>query len=736
VKQVFLGGPAGATVRDVPVPALGPYDVLVRTSHSLISTGTEGASVISSARKARSPLQRVTDDPALVAKAFKRLMTDGPRSTAAAVSAGGSPDLIAIGYSASGIVLEAGESVRDHSPGDRVACAGGGYANHAEYLAVPGNLIVPVPDGLGLDAAAFVTMGAIAMQGVRRADVRLGDRVAVVGLGLLGQLGTQLTACAGGRVIAMDLDEDRVALAEELGATAGLISSEADPVKAAMRFSDGVGLDAVLLFAGTKSSELVNQAFEMTRERGRVVVVGDVGMDLERKTFYRREQDLLISRSYGPGRYDREYEEHGRDYPIAYVRWTENRNMREFIELTAEGRVEVEPLVAGVFPVEQAAEAYETALSATGTAVATLLTYHDAEAQSAVDRSILKPDARTVTLAHAAANRKDDIELGLIGGGSFARNVTIPAAEAIDGARIAAVAARTGPSAINAAKHAKARTATSDVDELLSDRTIDAVLITTRHDSHANLSVRAALAGKHVFVEKPLGLTAEECRSVVDAVSQTGVIGTIGFNRRFSPHIAHAVNALARTAGPKMMLYRVNAGFKPADHWVFDPVEGGGRIVGEACHFIDLLTYLAECEPIRVSAASPKNMGPEYVPLDTMTICLEFADGSVGQILYAGSGDPGFAKERLEIYADRTVVCVDDYRTTTLYGVPTGRPLETKTADKGHAACLKAFVDAVAGRSTLSVDVRDGARGTLVALAAVEAARTGAPVDLTPSWLE
>lgn len=738
MKQVFLGGPAGVVVEDVPVPALGPHEILVRTSRSLISTGTEGAGVVSAARKSRSPLQRVVDDPTLVAKAFKRLLSDGAGATAKAATGAGPTDLVSIGYSAAGTVLEVGAAVTGFKPGDLVACAGGGYANHAEFIVVPQNLTVLTPSGLGTDAAAFVTLGAIAMQGIRRAEVGLGDRIATVGLGLLGQIGTQIATAAGCRVLAMDLDAERVALASDLGAARGVVSGEADAaVSAAMHFSDGVGLDAVILFAGTKSSALINQAFEMTRERGRVIVVGDVGMDLERRTFYRREQDLLISRSYGPGRYDAEYEEKGRDYPIAYVRWTENRNMQEFLALVAEDKVRVDALVADVYPVDSAADAYRTALSATGGAVATLLSYHD-DSPEVGDDDVDHPRSagRTVALARSGTIGTGTVEFGLIGSGAFARDITIPALLGVRQARIAAVASRKGPGAVNAAKRARARYATTDIEELLNDKAIDAVIITTRHDSHAYLAERAARAGKHVLVEKPLGLTAGECRSVIDAVVESGVLCSLGFNRRFSPHVQHALQALSGASGPKLMLYRVNAGFKPADHWVFDPVEGGGRIVGEACHFIDLLTYLVSAEPVKVWAASPKGMGAEYVPYDTMTIGLEFEDGSIGQIVYAGNGDGGFPKERLEVFAGKSVVCIDDYRTTSVYGVPGVKNLETKTADKGHSACIEGFTSAILGRHPLRGDVRDGARGTIVALAAIEAARTGLPQVLEPSWLE
>ncbi|MDH4140176.1 MAG: Gfo/Idh/MocA family oxidoreductase, partial [Coriobacteriia bacterium] len=581
MKQVFLGGPSGVVVKDVPAPALGPGEVLVRVAHSLISTGTEGADVRGTAAKAGSPLERVLREPALVAKAAKKLARDGFGATAEAVGGSDSRDLTPLGYSAAGIVVETGSDVRNLSAGDRVTCGGGGYASHAEFISVPKNLVARIPERVSTEHAAFVTLGAIAMQGVRRAEAGLGDRVGVVGLGLLGQLGVQLASTAGCRVIAFDLDADRVALARELGASEGIVSDEADSVNAAVAFTDGVGLDAVLIFAGTKSSDVVNEAFQMTRERGRVVIVGAVGMDLERKTFYAREQDLLISRSYGPGRYDAAYEEGGQDYPVAYVRWTENRNMGEVLRLMADGILRIDPLVSAVYPIEQAEEAYQFALEASGSRIATLLSYSPAERQPTEEEAI----SRVTVLRTAPEPSTDEVRFGIIGAGSFARTFHIPNLAKMPGGRVLAVAGRRGPSATSSAKRADAVYAATDHAELLRDGDIDAVIIATRHDSHASLAAEAARAGKHVFVEKPLALTAEDCVTVAEAVADAGILLTVGFNRRFSPHAQHVKRVLDSRRGPRLMTYRVNAGFKPADHWVFDPVEGGGRIIGEACHF-------------------------------------------------------------------------------------------------------------------------------------------------------
>lgn len=721
MKQVFLGGSAGVNVQEVPAPSPGPGEVLVRTAHSLISTGTEGTGVKSAAAKSGTPLERVMRNPALVRKAIKKVLSDGVSKTAAVVQGAGG-DLRPLGYSSAGVVVETGAGVEGFEPGDVVACAGGGYAVHAEYIAVPVNLCIPVPEGLDTLHAAFVTLGSIAMQGVRRAEVGLGDRVGVIGLGLLGQIGCQIATAAGARVIGFDLAADRVELARSLGAHDAVVSGEVDAVSASMGFSDGVGLDAVLIYAGTKSSAVVNQAFEMCRERGKVVIIGDVGMELERKTFYNREQDLLISRSYGPGRYDPSYEEDGLDYPIAYVRWTEKRNMDEFLRLAADGRIKLEPLVDRVFAIDDAEEAYTSALAATGAAVATLLSY--TTAATPIDTDI----PRVTQMRSAAVT--GDVVFGVIGAGSFARAFHIPNLQKIDGAVIRGVATKRGSSAASSAKRAGAEYATTDDAQIIDDHSIDAVLIATRHDSHARLAAAAARAGKHVFVEKPLGLTAEEVADVANAVAETGVLLTVGFNRRYSPHAQLVKKVLDSRRGPKLMTYRVNAGHKDPSHWVYDPVEGGGRIIGEACHFFDLLAFFAGCEPVRVSASALGGLAGDYAAYDNLAVTLEFEDGSVGQVLYAGNGDTGFPKERIEVFCDKTALAIDDYRNTVVSGAPGFSSLETKQVDKGHLACLTEFVDAVRGKATLGMGVIDGVRGTIVALAALESARTGEPVAI------
>jgi predicted dehydrogenase/threonine dehydrogenase-like Zn-dependent dehydrogenase len=722
MKQVFMGGPEAVFVEDVPSPGARPGQVLVRVAHSLISTGTEGAGIRSGdAPGAKSALRRVVEDPTLIAKAARKVAADGVGATLRAVRGEGdaTPDLVPLGYSAAGTVVAVGDGVTRFSAGDVVACAGAGFANHAEYVSVPENLTVRVPGELGTAEAAFVTIGAIAMQGVRRAGVGLGDRIAVVGLGLLGQIGSQIACAAGCRVLAIDLDRERVDLAVSVGAERGITPDSQDPVAAAMAMSDGAGLDAVIIYAGTSSSAPANQAFQMTRERGKVVVVGDVGMDLERPVFYKREQDFLISRSYGPGRYDPNYELDGADYPIAYVRWTENRNMEDFLRLAASGAIRLDALIAARYPVDEATQAYASALGARGAKIATLLTYPGAEEAGEASRT-----RRFVGVSTAPTSR-EVVRIGLIGAGSFAQGMHIPNIVRIPNALLRAIADRDGPEVVTVAKRAGAALATTDYREILADPEIDAVIIATRHDAHARLSIEAAKAGKHVFVEKPLALTAEDCAAVAAAVAETGVLLTVGFNRRYSPHVRLAKRLLETRTGPKMMVYRANAGFIRLDSWVYDPVEGGGRIVGEACHFIDLLAHIAGSEITSVHAAPLRQAGAEYSSDSNLAMTLTFADGSVGQIMYAGNGTSDYPKERLEITCDKTAIGIDDYLSTVVAGFGDAQGLRTKQIDKGHLECLQDFVDAVAGKSELGMGVVDGVRATVVALEATASARDG-----------
>ena len=700
MKQLFFDGKGQLHVEDIPAPACGPGEVVVQTAYSLISAGTEATA----AAGGGSLIRRVIKQPQLIRSAMQYAFKQGVGSMFRTVQQVAN-EWVPVGYSAAGTVVVVGAGASRFAVGDRVACAGAGKANHAEFVAVPENLAVQIPGDLSFRESAFVTLGAIALQGVRRAEPQLGETIVVVGAGLIGLLTAQLLRANGCKVIAVDLSTDRLAMAKRLGVDGTVNSREADSVKAVTAATGGLGADAVILCAATPSSAPLNQAFKMCRERGRVVVVGAVGMELERADFYTKEIDLRMSRSSGPGRYDRRYEEKGFDYPPAYVRWTETRNMEAFLEAVVSGRVNVAALISAEYPIEQAPAAYDDVLKGGPTKIGVLLKYPDQKYDTS---------ARTYHLKQSAiSHRPSAISLALVGAGSFAKIMHVPNLKAL-GVRIPVVVSGSGVSARQVAERLKAERATSDYESVLSDPAINAVLISTRHNLHAEQTIAAAKAGKHVFVEKPLGLTSAECRAVMEAVESANVLCAVGFNRRFSPYAMAAKNALASVAGPKQIVCRVNAGPLPKSHWLLDPAEGGGRLIGEGCHFFDLMTWFAGVRPESVIA---QRVGDSP---DNVSVVVRFADGSTGALIYTGLGNPQYPKERVEIFAGGGVVVIDDFKAVEFSGLP-GRNVKG-AQNKGHRAALANFLSAVAGGETLGVTAYSGlvatacAEGTLASL--------------------
>jgi predicted dehydrogenase/threonine dehydrogenase-like Zn-dependent dehydrogenase len=713
MKQVFFNSAGQVVVEDVPAPTLLPGGILVQVEYSLISTGTEAAAKAESV----SAVGRALKSPALVKKVIDRARMVGVQETARLVKQKLQNEAVlslsATGYSAAGRIIAKDEAVTDLQVGDQVACAGAKYASHAEVISVPRNLAAQIPAGVSLKAAAFTTLGAIALQGVRRSRVEMGETVVVVGLGLVGQLTCQLLQGAGCRVIGLDLAREKVELARQLGLNRGIVAGEEDALAVVNNFTQGVGADAVLLCAGTSSSRPVNQAFQMARERGRVVIVGAVGMELERADFYTKEQDLLISRSYGPGRYDPTYEEQGVDYPIGYVRWTENRNMQEFLRQLAAGKIQVEPLISAEYPVEAAAQAY-AGLSSGQNGVATLLHYPANE--TAKNSSII--------IHHPQPINTHTIQLAIIGPGNFTQAVHLPNIKKINGLDIRAVVARTGLTAKQIARHTGAAYATTNFDDVLTDDEIQAVLIATRHNLHASMCVAAAQAKKHIFVEKPMGLTVAECEAVKTAVQDNNVLLMVGFNRRFSPLITRIKTALQQRSGPAMLHYRVNAGPLPKEHWAVDPVEGGGRILGEGVHFFDLLAWLLDAEPISLFSQAISADQGDVVADDNLIVTLKYNDGSTTSLFYSCVGHTAAGKERLEIFFDNRSLILDDYKTLESYGT-TDTGANLKQTDKGHYDELVAFRQALTTGKPLIPGPNDGYRATLCALKALESLRAG-----------
>jgi len=694
-------------IHEVAAPPVRPGFVLIRTLASCISAGTELATIASSGE---SIIDKTRRKPELIKRGLDMLITQGISRTLDAVRGKldtGSPS----GYSLCGRVLETGEGIDDLRPGQLVAAAGAAYANHAEVVCVPRNLVVPVPEGVPEQEAASVTLGSIAMQGVRRANPTLGECAAVIGLGLLGQITLQLLHAAGVRVIGFDLDPARVMEAKILGCDAAFAAGQADPVEEALKFSGGHGLDFAIITAATRTNEPLNQALDMCRRKGRVVIVGDVGMLIDRGKLYPREIDVLISTSYGPGRYDHAYEEEGHDYPLGYVRWTENRNMQEFLQLIAEGKINVAPLIKASFPLERAAEAYE-ALTGEDRPLLVMLTYPETPGVDVL--------GRTIALVRDPSPKQEGVlNIGVIGAGNFATSVHLPNLARMEGRfRIHTICDIDGPIALQAATRFKALRHSSDAEAVCKDPEIEVVLIATRHDRHAPLAMLAAENGKSVFCEKPMGISRDEVLALAKVLKERGTPYMVGFNRRFSPAAGEVRRRTSDRKNPLVIVYTVNAGYLPEDHWTHGP-EGGGRIVGEGCHMIDLCTFLtgSTLTDLKANAITPG--AHQYFAHDNMQLCLTYGDGSIACITYTAMGAKGFPKERVEVHAGGWTYLIDDFKQLTIAG-PHPETKEWKTAEKGHFEELTAFSDWLRGASGPPIELASMLETSLATFAAYE----------------
>jgi len=688
MKQILQQPRTGEiSVSDVPAPQLVPGCVLVRIAASLVSVGTERAS---SEFASKNLLQKAKARPDLVREVVGKVRRDGLFSAMQAVRSRLDQPL-ALGYSSAGRVVGIGEGVTDIRVGDRVACAGTGYAVHAEVACVPRLLVakLPEPSPVTLDEAAFATLGSVALHGIRTADVKLGDTVAVIGLGLLGQLTVQILKAGGCRVLGMDIAPNRAELASRLGAdaTTALASEFRDLCYARSR---GAGVDAVLITAETQSSDPVNLAAEIARDRGIVVAVGMVGMDIERRLYYEKELDFRISRSYGPGRYDAAYEQKGHDYPIGYVRWTETRNMEEFLELLTNGKLDLKSLITHRFPIDRAQGAYDLITGRTGEQfLGVLITYPEQPDQSQILELAEKGrGSRTIK----------PVAIGLLGAGSFAVSTLLPAIKQVSGVEFVGVCNATGVRGRHAAEKFGFQYCTTDEMEILNDVRISTVLIATRHHLHARQAVAALNAGKHVFCEKPLCLSEDELADVVRSYTRATTTQRpflmVGFNRRFAPMALRMKAFLSEVKEPLAMHYRVNAGYLPPDHWVHDPEQGGGRILGEVCHFVDFLMFLASSSPVEVQASSLANPG-QYSG-DNVVVSLRFANGSQGTIGYLANGDKSFSKERVEVFGGGAVAVLEDFRRLELVRRGKKQTMRARwRQDKGHRGECEALANAI-----------------------------------------
>ena len=718
VTQVYRTGEV--KVLDVPAPSLLPHGVLVSTRFSLISAGTERAKV-DLGRK--NLLAKARSRPDQVRQVLEKIRRDGVLQTYETVKAR-LEEPSPLGYSSAGVVLAVGDLAEGFCVGDRVACAGAGYANHAEIAYVPQNLCVPVPSVVDFEDAAYATVGAIALQGVRQAEVRLGDRVGVIGLGLVGQLTAQLLSANGCHVFGIDLSDARCDLALKGSAAFAAKPDDSNLVAMVEEFTGGIGLDAVIVTAGTSSNQPVELAGELARDRGCVVIVGDVGLKVPRKAYYEKELSLKLSRSYGPGRYDPDYEELGLDYPEGYVRWTERRNLDEFLRLIAAGKVDVKRLTTHRFPVDEGARAFEVLSAGSENALGVLLEYELREAEPR--RIVTKRDGRSAPSSSVAP-----VAVSMIGAGNFATSTLLPALKEDLGVGLLGVHTAGGVSARDVGDRYGFEYCSDSVEELLKDSRCTGVIVATRHDSHAGLTVAAVKAGKHVFVEKPLATSEDQVSQVVDAWQASGVNVLVGFNRRFSPAAQTIRRTLAGRVGPVFVSCRINAGPLPATHWTKSLEQGGGRIVGEMCHFIDLACFLCGQPPVEVYTTSIDNDNAPALR-ESVSAILSFEDGSRASISYLANGDAGCPKERVEVFCERRVFVIDDFKSLTTFQGGRERTERYGRTDKGHKAEMRAFIAMLRGIEPATLPFREAVASTVATFKVIESLTTGLPVKLSP----
>ena len=679
MKQVLQSLASGEiALPDIPAPATSRGHLLIRSACSLVSAGTERMLV--DFGKA-SWFDKARQQPDKVQQVLSKARTDGLLTTFEAVQSKLDQPL-ALGYCNVGTVLAVGQGVSDFRVGDLVASNG----SHAELVSVPQHLCAPIPAGVSEEAAAFTVLASIGLQGIRLAQPTLGETFVVSGLGLIGLLTAQLLVAQGCRVLGLDPDPTKCAIAEEFGVTSLCLSSELDPVAWCMQHTRGVGVDGVLITAATSSSEPVHVAAQVCRQRGRIILVGVTGLELRRDLFYRKELTFQVSCSYGPGRYDHLYEQQGQDYPIGFVRWTEQRNFQAVLHAMATGALRTGPLLSHTFPIDHADAAYEL-LSSSNPSLGILLTY---PGTADLDQRTIDLPAKSSIGSRAALPSKP--LLGVIGAGNYASRMLIPAF-AKAGARFQTLVASSGIGPLHVGRKFGFLQASTDVSALLADRRCNTVVIATRHDSHAPLVQQALAAGKHVFVEKPLCLTFQELTDI-EATYTGEQLLMVGFNRRFAPLLVDLRQELQRLSGPKAFVYTCNAGAIPSEHWTQAPDLGGGRLLGEACHFVDLLRHLAASpiEDLHLLNAADSKLCP-----DTFSLQLRFADGSIGTVHYFATGSKAFPKERLEVFADGKVLRLDNYRKLQAWGIPGFRTRRRLSQDKGQHACCAAFLAAIEG---------------------------------------
>ena len=715
MKQLLQNIKTGkSSVEDVPVPSLQKGQVLVKVAASLVSAGTERM-VVEFAEK--SLVGKARSRPDLVRQVVDKARREGLVNTAqAAFNRLDQP--MALGYSTAGTIVALGEGLDGFQVGQRVACAGSGYAVHAEYNVVPRNLLTPLPDNVDFESAAFTTLGAIALHGFRLVEAQIGENVAVIGMGLVGLLTAQIATAAGCNVLGIDIDPTRISLASSLGLRA---VRRAEAVSSSAAWTAERGFDAILICADTSSNDPVELAGAIARDRARVVATGAVGLTFPRKIYYEKEISFINSRSYGPGRYDSSYEEQGKDYPLGYVRWTEGRNFEAVVDLMARGKLNVQPLITHRFDINEAAQAYEVITGKRNEPfLGVVLTYPEEET---------KEEGRVIfpSIVHRPSSV---VRLGVLGAGQFANSILLPSIKKSDDIELVGIASTGGLHAQHAGKKFGFQYATSDEDEIINDPNVNTVAILTRHNTHAELIVKALKAGKHVFVEKPLAITPPQLRSIEEQLLITNnCLLMAGFNRRFAP-LAQQLQSLVSTQsvqGPKYIHYRVNAGPIPLNHWTHDPEIGGGRIIGEGCHFVDFITFLVGAVPISVTAhALPNNS--KYRD-DNVSMTFTFPDGSIGIVDYLANGDKSFPKERVEVFCGGQIAVLRDF--VSLQTVKDGKKKEVKgVQNKGWVEEWKTFVKSIREEGQPPIPYEQLIGSANATFAAVESIREKHAIDI------
>jgi polar amino acid transport system substrate-binding protein len=714
MKQLIQNFKTGELyVDEVPMPSISSGMVMVENEYSLISAGTERGTVkVAQA----SLLGKARQRPDLVAQVIQNIKKEGLSATFSKVKTK-LDSLKALGYSTSGIVMASMDKNGIFKPGDRVACAGQDYASHAEIVAVPQNLVAKIPDNVTAEEAAFTTLGAIALQGIRQADPKLGEKICVIGLGLLGQITCQILKANGCAVLGIDLNEALVKMADETDAIKALNRNDANLVSACESFTNGYGFDSVIITAAAPSNDPVELSAAILKKKGKIIVVGVVKMDIPRDPhFYRKELDLRMSCSYGPGRYDFNYEESGFDYPFSYVRWTEQRNMEAFLDLLSRKAIDVRPLITHVFDITDAEKAYDIVLGKTKALhMGILLKY--------------KPnESKKNTLTQVNNFPVNTINVGLIGAGSFAQSYLIPGVKSW-GASLDGVVTSKGITSKNVSDKFKFNFCSSDTDDILKKEDINTVFIATPHSSHAELVIKALKANKNVFVEKPLAINQEQLKSIIETKAEFHKPLMVGFNRRFGKISETIKKEFKNIDEPLVINMRINAGLIPKNHWTQQPEIGGGRIVGEICHFIDLMQYFTDSEPVKVFAESISSDNTKITPEDNIAIVVKFTDGSVGNLIYLANGDKSMPKERIEVFGGGNIGIINDFMDGIFFR--DGKTIKLKSSGKGHKEEITAFLNAVKDGKESPISFRSICLTTLTTFKILDSLYTGLPQHIS-----